>query len=103
MDDDFNTPARWPCCSNWRPTSTAGGGRDQALLLRALGGTLGVLQQPPRAYLQAGAGLDDAAIQALIEQRAAAKAARNFAEADRIRRPTTGTTPASTWRGATGS
>jgi cysteinyl-tRNA synthetase len=39
----------------------------------------------PRAYLQAGSGLDEAAIQALIDERAAAKAARNFAEADRIR------------------
>jgi cysteinyl-tRNA synthetase len=23
MDDDFNTPGAWPCCSNWRPSSTA--------------------------------------------------------------------------------
>jgi cysteinyl-tRNA synthetase len=85
MDDDFNTPAALAVLFELASDVNRGGGRDQALLLRALGGTLGVLQQPPRAYLQAGAGLDDAAIQALIEQRAAAKAARNFAEADRIR------------------
>ena len=35
--------------------------------------------------MQAGATLDDAAITALIDQRAAAKLAKNFAEADRIR------------------
>jgi len=85
MDDDFNTPAALAVLFELASDVNRGGGRDQALLLRALGGTLGVLQQPPRAYLQAGAGLDDAAIQVLIEQRAAAKAARNFAEADRIR------------------
>ena len=43
------------------------------------------LQGDPKAYLQAGATLDDAAITALIDQRAAAKLAKNFAEADRIR------------------
>jgi cysteinyl-tRNA synthetase len=54
-------------------------------LLKALGGTLGLLQGAPRAYLQRGAGLDEAAIQAQIEARAAAKKAKDFAEADRIR------------------
>jgi cysteinyl-tRNA synthetase len=53
--------------------------------LQALGGTLGLLQGSAKFFLQAGAGLDDAAILALIAQRAEAKAARNFAEADRIR------------------
>ena len=59
---------------------------EEAGLLKALAATLGLLQQSPRAYLQAGSTLDDAAIQAQIEARAAAKAARNFAEADRIRK-----------------
>jgi cysteinyl-tRNA synthetase len=44
-----------------------------------------VLQQSPQAFLQAGAGLDELAIQALIDQRQAAKLARDFAQADRIR------------------
>ncbi|MEN9628661.1 MAG: hypothetical protein RJA10_1888, partial [Pseudomonadota bacterium] len=56
-----------------------------AALLRGLGRCLGLLQQPPAQYLQSGAGIDEAEILALIEARAAAKAARNFAEADRIR------------------
>ena len=46
---------------------------------------LGVLQQSPQAFLQAGAALSDAEILARIEARAAAKKARDFAESDRIR------------------
>ncbi len=54
--------------------------------LKALGGVLGILQGDPKAYLQAGAGLDDAAIQTLIAERAAAKAGKDFARADQIRK-----------------
>ena len=85
MDDDFNTPGALAVlfelaneCNRTRST-------DTAALLRALGDTLGVLQQAPRDFLQAGRGLDEPSIQALIDQRAAAKSDRNFAEADRIR------------------
>jgi len=54
-------------------------------LLKALGGCLGLLQGDPKAFLQAGAGLDEAAIAQRIGARSTAKAAKNFAEADRIR------------------
>jgi cysteinyl-tRNA synthetase len=54
-------------------------------LIKQLAATLGFLQQEPRAYLQGGAALDDATIQARIAERAKAKAARDFARADRIR------------------
>ena len=57
---------------------------DTAALLRGLASTLGVLQQAPRVYLQCG--LDATAIEAAIAARHAAKAAKNYGEADRIRK-----------------
>ncbi len=49
---------------------------------------LGVLQQDPDTYLKRSVGdktMSDADIEALLEARKAARAARNFAESDRIR------------------
>ena len=57
-------------------------------LLKALAGVIGLLEREPLVYLRGGAGvagLDEAAIEALIAERATAKKSRNFAEADRIR------------------
>ncbi len=57
-------------------------------LLQALGGVIGLLERSPQTYLQAGPGageLDAAQIEALIAARAAAKQARDFATADRLR------------------
>ena len=54
-------------------------------MLKGLGACLGLLQGDPEAFLQAGSSLDEAAIRERIDQRAAAKQAKNFAEADRIR------------------
>jgi cysteinyl-tRNA synthetase len=61
------------------------GSADAARLLRALAGTLGVLQQGPTAFLRAGSGLDEGWINERIEARNAAKKARDFAASDRIR------------------
>jgi cysteinyl-tRNA synthetase len=89
MDDDFNTPEAvavlFELASEVNRTRTA---RDAALL-RALGGVLGLLERDPVAFLQAGSAggeLTPAEIEALIAQRTAARKAKNFAEADRIRR-----------------
>ena len=54
-------------------------------MLKALGGVLGLLQGDAKAFLRAGSTLDEAAIQAQIDARAAAKKAKDFGEADRIR------------------
>jgi len=89
MDDDFNTPGALAVLFELANACNRSGSAETAALLRALAGTLGVLQQVPRSFLQAGPAaattLDDAAIAGQIAARAAAKAAKNFAEADRIR------------------
>jgi cysteinyl-tRNA synthetase len=87
MNEDFNTPLALAVLFELASELNRTRSPATAALLRALGGTLGILQQVPRAYLQGdgGAGVDAAAIEAAIAARQAAKAAKNFAEADRIR------------------
>ena len=88
MDDDFNTPIAVSVLFDLAGEVNRSRSAETAALLWRLGGVLGVLQQPPRQFLQAGVGtaaVDETHIQAQIAARAAAKAARNFAEADRIR------------------
>ena len=63
-------------------------GERAALKSQLLGAglALGLLQQDPAAWFARGAsGDDDARIQALMDERAAAKQARDFARADAIR------------------
>ena len=86
MDEDFNAPAALAVLFDLASSVNRSRSPEEAGLLKALASTLGLLQQAPRSYLQAGSTLDEAAIQAQIEARAAAKAAKNFAEADRIRK-----------------
>jgi cysteinyl-tRNA synthetase len=86
MDEDFGTPEAVAVLFDLAGEVNRSKSADQAGLLKALGNILGILQNDPVAYLQAGAGLDEAAIQAFIQARADAKAAKNFAEADRIRK-----------------
>jgi cysteinyl-tRNA synthetase len=85
MDEDFGTPEAvavlFDLASEVNKTRSA----ELAGLLKALGACLGLLQGDAATYLQAGSALDEASIQQLIAQRAAAKLAKNFAEADRIR------------------
>jgi cysteinyl-tRNA synthetase len=88
MDDDFNTPIAVSVLFDLAGEVNRSRLAETAALLWRLGGVLGVLQQAPRQFLQAGVGtpvVDEAHIQSQIAARAAAKAARNFAEADRIR------------------
>jgi cysteinyl-tRNA synthetase len=108
MDDDFNTPVALSVLFELASEVNRGKSAQHAGLLRALGGVLGLLQSDPLAWLQGGSavslsiqsalhghtatnvdlvpGLDVAAIAAQITARAAAKQAKDFAEADRIRK-----------------
>ena len=85
MDNDFGTPEAVSVLFDLATEVNKTRSPELAGLLRGLGGCLGLLQAEPGRFLQAGAGLDPAAIDALIAQRAQAKAERNFAEADRLR------------------
>ena len=88
MDDDFNTPEALAVLFDLASDVNRSRDPARAGLLRALGGVLGLLQADPSAYLQGGGAdqsTDEAAILARIAARAAAKQARDFAEADRIR------------------
>ena len=93
MDDDFNTPEA--CAVLFDLATEVNRTKSAALAgqLRALAGLLGLLKRDPQAFLQAtpagekgdSGGYPVGRIEAMIAERAAAKKARNFAEADRIR------------------
>jgi cysteinyl-tRNA synthetase len=85
MDEDFGTPEAVAVLFELAGEVNRTGSAQLAGLLKNLGGALGLLQGDPAAFLQAGAGVDATAIEALIASRAEAKAAKNFGEADRIR------------------
>ncbi|AHF03674.1 cysteinyl-tRNA synthetase [Marichromatium purpuratum 984] len=96
MDDDFNTPEAlavlFELAREVNRARDAGEPEQAAALgaeLRRLGGVIGILQDDPERYLRGGDGgtdgLDDAAIESMIAQRQAARAARDWAEADRLR------------------
>ncbi|MDF3074336.1 MAG: cysS [Alphaproteobacteria bacterium] len=94
LGNDLNTPLALSVLHDAaNRLNTASSAREKAKA-RAdlLGGAaiLGLLEQDPEAWFkwqppQADAGMDDAAIDAVIAARLAARKAKNFAEADRIR------------------
>jgi cysteinyl-tRNA synthetase len=85
MDEDFGTPEAVAVLFDLAGEVNRGRSQAAAGLLRKLGGFLGLLQNDANVFLQAGSILGQADIEQLITQRAAAKAAKNFAEADQIR------------------
>ena len=102
MDEDFNTALAISVLFELASDVNRYKSPVLARQLKALGGVLGLLQREPQSFFQ---GDGAAEIQALIDQRTAAKKAKNFAEADRIRKELAGRgivledTPAgTTWR-----
>ena len=86
MDEDFNTPQALAVLFDLAGEVNRTRSPERAGLLKALAGTLGVLQADPRAYLQQrGGAVDEAWIAERIAARAAAKAAKDFVGADGIR------------------
>lgn len=89
MDDDFNTAEALAVLFELANEVNREHSPAQAAQLRALGGVLGLLERDATTFLQAGVatgdGLDAADVERMIEARAAAKKARDFAEADRLR------------------
>jgi cysteinyl-tRNA synthetase len=104
MDDDFNTREALAVLSELAKTANTGSA-ESAVLLRALGSVLGLLQRDPDEYLKrkglvgsgrlgpdpkaSGSGsvsLADEEIDRRIAARNAARKSKNFAEADQIRK-----------------
>ena len=87
MDDDFNTPEAMAVLFDLANEVNRTQSVDAARQLKALAGVLGLLQRDPQEFLQAGGGegLGEDQINARIAARIAAKKAKNYAEADRIR------------------
>ena len=87
MNNDFDTPQAMAIL--FEMTNEINKTHDAKLsgCLKALGGLLGLLQQNPQTFLQAGtaSGLSDEEINALIAQRSEARQNKNWAESDRIR------------------
>lgn len=113
MDDDFNTPEAVAVLFDLANEVNKTSSSQLAGQLKALGGVLGLLQRDPQDYLQgkriplgsllkvdgfernykifmhekhADSALQDALTEELINARTAAKKAKNYAEADRIRK-----------------
>jgi cysteinyl-tRNA synthetase len=89
MDDDFNTPLAVAELFDLATEVNKTRSIQDARQLKAMAAVLGLLERSPQQFLQGGVGdegaLDEAKILDLIAQRAAAKKARNFTEADKIR------------------
>jgi cysteinyl-tRNA synthetase len=89
MDDDFNTPLAVAELFDLASSVNRSKSLEDARQLKALAGVLGLLERAPQQFLQAGSpekgGMDESAIVEAIARRAAAKKARNFAEADAVR------------------
>ncbi|MDN7863938.1 cysteine--tRNA ligase [Burkholderia multivorans] len=91
MNDDFNTPVA--IATLFELAGEVNRTRDASLArqLKQLAGLLGLLGREPRAFLQQASGAAQAGalsvdeIEAKIAARAAAKRAKDYAEADRIR------------------
>ena len=82
--DDLNTAGAIAALHALADAALAGDA-DAAADLRASAALMGVLAQDAGSWFQGGAGLEPQRIDELVERRTAARRAKDFAEADRIR------------------
>ncbi len=88
MDQDFGTPEAVAVLFDLANEANRTQSSKLTGILKSLGAVVGLLQDQPDRFLKRGVGsqvADEELITAKIAARAAAKLARNFAEADRIR------------------
>ena len=88
MDDDFGTPEAMAVLFDLANEANKSKDAKISGLLKALGGVLGLLQREPMAFLQGSeeaGGLTAEAIEALIQERLAARKNKDFKRADAIR------------------
>ena len=91
MNDDFNTPEALAVLFELANQVNKTRSVEQASLLKMLGALLGLLQQNPQSYSQSIAsaevteGFSAERIEQMIQQRLAARKAKQFSEADAIR------------------
>jgi len=89
MEDDFNTAEAVAVLFDLANEANKTHDKQRAGLLRALGGVLGLLQRDPSDFLQGSAGESGCTperIEQRISERNAAKKAKDYAAADRIRK-----------------
>ena len=87
MDEDFNTPEAVSTLFELAGDVNRTHDAKVSGLLKALAGIFNILQRDPAVFLKgAAADVNAAEVEAQIAARAAAKAAKNWAEADRIRK-----------------
>ena len=88
MDDDFNTAQAAAVLFELATEINRTGSEELVRQLLGLGHILNILTNDPEKFLQGGVqdADEEARIEALIAERAAAKKAKNFARADEIRK-----------------
>ena len=91
MNDDFNTPDAIAVLFDLANEINKTGSPVDVVLLRALGGVLGLLQQDSQQYFQDAVIMRDPAftqerIERMIQQRLIARTNKDYGESDRIRK-----------------
>jgi cysteinyl-tRNA synthetase len=88
LDDDFNTPEAISVLFDLASELNRSGNLKVAQLLKGLSGILGLLERDPSEFLQSSVAskLSEVDIESMINQRNEARANKNFAKADQLRK-----------------